>query len=75
MNLYKSYQRVIKADSLFGRSEKNVNLNGQEASNFIKERILEGSPLMISRFGANEINILLNYYLVKDNMIGNLVVT
>lgn len=30
---------------------------------------------MISRFGANEINILLNYYLVKDNMIGNLVVT
>ncbi len=71
-NLYKVYTKIIGADRLFERSAVNVQVSGDESVDLIRDKINLNQPLMISRFGATELNCLLNYYFINKSFIGNL---
>ncbi|TDO19022.1 hypothetical protein [Pedobacter duraquae] len=71
-NIFDLYKGVIGADKLFGRSADNVQISGQAAPDLIRNKILEGKPLMIARFGATELNCILNYYFINRGLLGNL---
>jgi hypothetical protein len=69
--IYNSYTKLIKKDQLFGRSQINAQITGQPASDLIRDKILEGKPLMVSRFGSTELNCILNYYFVEQGFFKN----
>lgn len=69
--IYQAYCKLIGADKLFERSANNVQITGQPASDLIRDKILEGKPLMIARFGSTELNCLLNYYFIQQGILGN----
>jgi hypothetical protein len=71
--LYQAYCKLISADKLFERSADNVQITGQPASDLIRDKILEGKPMMIARFGSNELNCLLNYYFIHQGFWGNVI--
>jgi hypothetical protein len=60
-NIFNYYQKIIGRQNDFGNSTINVQFMGDAASEIIKDHLNQTNPLMISRFGANEINIILNY--------------
>lgn len=70
---YNLYCKILGLDNQFCRSVENAQMTGEPASDLIKTKILEGKPLMISRFGATELNAVLNYYFIKDGLISNVV--
>ncbi|MFT3703316.1 MAG: hypothetical protein QM802_13145 [Agriterribacter sp.] len=69
--LYQKYTKLIGADHLFERSAENVQVTGQPASDLIRDKILEGKPLMIARFGSTELNCMLNYYFINQGFLTN----
>jgi hypothetical protein len=69
--VYEKYLQVINADHLFERSQINAQLTGQPASDLIRDKILEGKPLMVARFGANELNCILNYKFINEGVFNN----
>lgn len=72
MKLYSQYSKLVNCgEELFGRSTKNVQIEGQLAPDLIRDKIIEGKPLMICRFGATELNCILNYYFVNRSFLGN----
>jgi hypothetical protein len=68
---YSTYQKLIKADLVFSRTTANAEFTSQQATDLIRERVLSGEPLMISRFGANELNCILNYHFIHQGVAGN----
>lgn len=70
-SIYRVYTKLIGADKLFDRSAENVQVTGQPASDLIRDKILEGKPLMIARFGSTELNCILNYYFIQQGLLGN----
>ena len=58
-----------KADLYDGISYNfaDAQIRGQIASDLIRERIIEGKPLMIARFGATELAFLTTYLIAEDN--------
>ena len=72
MPAYKYYQKMIGAEKSFKRSSINARVRGAEAASLIQERILDGKPVMISRFGANELACILNYYFTKKGLLSNI---
>jgi hypothetical protein len=54
------------------RSQINAQVTGQPASELIRNKILEGKPLMVSRFGATELNCILNYEFIQGGILKNL---
>ena len=71
MSLYNSYQKLIKADVLFERSPLHAQYTGELAAKHLKDKIEEGNPIMITRFGANELNCILNYHFINDSFANN----
>jgi len=69
--LYRKYQKLIKADKNFSRSYVNVQFCEQQATDIIKDKISHDKPLMIARFGANELNVILNYIYINKGFFAN----
>ena len=63
----KTYLKLTGHDRYFGCSPIHVQLSGQEAADLIRTKILEGSPLMVTRFGGTELSCILNYYFISKN--------
>jgi len=65
LKLLRRYFLVLKPDtSLFGRNWKMFS-NKQYSNSIIYDRLISEKPCMIARFGANELNCLVNYLGVK----------
>ena len=71
MNIYNRYQKIIGADKDFIQSSNNVQIKDNEASLLIKSYINSNEPLMIARFGSNELNVILNYFFINNSIIHN----
>ena len=71
MNIYNHYQKIIGADKDFIQSSNNVQIKDNEASLLIKSYINSNEPLMIARFGSNELNVILNYFFINNSIIHN----
>jgi hypothetical protein len=56
---------------MFGRSAINAEYRDQSAAEILKNGILSNEPLMVSRFGANELNFVLNYHFISGSIIQN----
>lgn len=69
--IYRKYQKLIKADKNFSRSYINVQFCEQQAVDIIKEKISNNKPLMIARFGANELSVILNYMYINKGFFAN----
>ncbi len=70
--LFNGYRKIIGANKLFQNSNVNVQITGQNASDLIKDKLDSGAPLMISRFGGNELKCILNYYFINRSLAGNI---
>lgn len=68
MNLYRKYQKFVGADSLFSRTKTHAQYTNEKAAKLLKEKILEGKPLLITRFGANELSCVLNYFFIQKKI-------
>ena len=60
--LRKSYDKLFKLKNTKPPSENNP----EKASDIIYNLISNNKPLMVSRFGSNELNILVNYLSIKS---------
>ena len=70
-NIYSRYQKLIGVEHLFDRSGRNAHISGQEAAELLRLKLLDNKPLMISRFGSNELNCVLNYYFISRGFFRN----
>jgi hypothetical protein len=69
MNFYYKILFILKKIYL-KFAKKNLpttNYKEQEASDYIKEKLLTNEALMICRFGSVELDCVLNYLSIKDN--------
>jgi len=64
--LFSSYQKIIGADN-FIDSNVNVQVTGEAAAAIIREKLNADQPLLIGRFGATELNTILNYYFIRGS--------
>jgi len=72
--IYKAYQSLLGVDKLLYRSyvRDNVQMTGQAASDLILSRLNDNDPLMVSRFGAVELNCIINHHFISKTFIGNI---
>jgi hypothetical protein len=61
--LYQQIQKNTKPEL----TDEFAQYKGQEASDVIKNHLLNDSPAMIARFGSNELNCVTNYYNITYN--------
>ena len=61
------YQKIFPAKNNFGVSYANAAFQQQEASDLIKEKLLDKKPAMVCRFGSVELNCVLNYCFIHQN--------
>ena len=71
MKIYQSYQRLIGSDKYFRNSNEHVQVTGEKASELLRKKLLEDAPLMVTRFGANELNCILNFVFINTGIVGN----
>lgn len=64
--LKRDYSKRHPFNPVFGVSYENAVLQGQQASDLIKEKLLGPEPAMICRFGSVELTCVLNYYFVHQ---------
>lgn len=69
MNIFKVYQKLIGADDLFKITRNHAQYRKEKAANLLTQKILEGKPLLVTRFGANELNCTLNYYFINKRLV------
>ena len=62
----KMYQKVQKSAKP-ELTEEFAQYKGQDASDIIKNLLLGAAPVMVARFGSNELNCVTNYYNIKYN--------
>jgi hypothetical protein len=62
--LRRVYRGIARPDSPFGMSDAWVERRGQAASDLLRERLLEGKPLLVARFGMVELDCVVNYLLM-----------
>lgn len=53
--------RATGSVPMFGVTDEAADVRGQAASDLIKKELLSEGPLLICRFGSNELNILIGY--------------
>jgi len=70
-SIHQKYQQLIGADKNFVPSNVNVQVTGEAAAELIRQKLLSAAPVMISRFGSNELSIVLNYYFIKGGFLKN----
>lgn len=70
-NIYHYYLKIIQRDGLFERTSNHATFLGDSATSLIKKKIEAEGPLMISRFGANELNYWLNYHYISQGLVQN----
>src|ERR1700759_159702 len=66
--IYNKYQKLIGADQNFAICDINVQVTGQTASDIIRQRLLQDQPVMISRYGATELAVILNALFIRKNL-------
>ena len=71
MNIFNHYQKIVGADKDFIYSSNNVQFKDNEASCLIKNSINLNKPLMITRFGATELTVILNYFFINNSILDN----
>lgn len=71
MGIYLKYQQLIGADKSFRVSDRNVQVTGDAAAELISQKLLMDQPAMIGRFGATELNCILNYHFIKGGIVRN----
>lgn len=67
-SMMRAHARLSGRAELFGALSSNVagfDLTGQPASDWIRDRIEGGEPLMVARFGAVELNALLAGHAIR----------
>jgi hypothetical protein len=65
------YRKIMKPEDPFGLvpvCPENFDFFGQEASDFLKGKILAGVPLMVARLGAVELNCMLTYHSIRQDL-------
>lgn len=70
--MYKTYQKIVGASNIFKISREHAQYTEEKAAILLKDKILEGKPLLVTRFGANELNCVLNHYFINKNLITKL---
>ena len=71
MGIYLQYQQLIGADKNFKVSDSNVQATGDAAAALISQKLLTDKPALIGRFGATELNCILNYHFIKGGIVRN----
>lgn len=64
--LKRDYSKGHPENPVFGVSYEGAELQGQKASDLIREKLLGNEPAMICRFGSVELTCVLNYYFVHQ---------
>jgi hypothetical protein len=62
----RAYQRFGPLPSTFGMSYDSAQMDGQVSSDYIRTKLLGPLPVMIGRFGFNELACVLNYCAITN---------
>lgn len=65
--MMKTYQKLVGSDDIFKISREHAQYKEEDAAQLLKRKILDDEPLLVTRFGANELNCVLNHYFMSKN--------
>jgi hypothetical protein len=64
----KAYTKAFPPPSFNDISSKEVDFSGEAASILIKEKLLDGEPFMVGRFGSGELECVMNCLYFKNGL-------